>query len=96
MGILYDFKLERKVNKKLYHNLRDPVVDFLWWRFRAFQMSDYCQRSALQLMYRVQGVGSSEHCVGTLSNGTYLVPFDQSEQSRPITTDCAIWPIRAE
>jgi len=27
---------------------------------------------SLQLIYRVQGVGSSEHCVGTLSNGTHL------------------------
>lgn len=30
------------------------------------------QWSPLQLIYRVQGVGSSEHCVGTLSNGTHL------------------------
>jgi len=64
IGLLYDFKLEGKVNKKLYHNLRDPVVAFLW-RCRAFQMSDYCQQSPLQLMYRVQGVGSQKVVNGT-------------------------------
>jgi len=42
---------------------------------------------SLQLIYRVQGVGSSEHCVGTLSNvkrgqndeGNHPRPYGQSE-----------------